>query len=46
MAKEIEFRIKADGTCTVETFGTSGAEECSKLIEKATVGLGDRKSVV
>lgn len=40
MAKEIEFRIKADGTCTIETFGTSGAEECSKLIEKATVGLG------
>ena len=40
MAQEIEFRIKADGTCTVETFGMKGSEECSKIVEKAVVGIG------
>lgn len=38
--KEIEFRIKPDGTCTIETFGMNGSQECSKIVEKAVVGIG------
>lgn len=40
MAKEIEFRIKPNGELSVETFGMKGPEECSKIIEKAMIGLG------
>lgn len=40
MAKEIEFRIKPDGSLSMETFGMTGPEECSKVIEHAMVGLG------
>lgn len=40
MAKELEVRIKPDGAISFETFGMKGSEECSKIIERATVGIG------
>lgn len=40
MAQELEFRIKPDGSLSIETFGFTGPEACSKAIEQARIGIG------
>lgn len=40
MDKELEIRISKDGKVSIETFGMTGPTECSKMVEKVTLGLG------
>lgn len=40
MAQELEFRIRPDGSLSVETFGFSGPKACSKIVEQVRIGIG------